>query len=100
DERGIFRCWLRHRWLGADQRLRLLQQEPVEAVALQRQLVGGLADQRENATAEQLDRDPTLERGEIEREGLRRPRAVGAAEHRLVLILAQECEDAAVRGRK
>src|SRR4029450_3709569 len=90
DEGDIFRRRLGHGWLVADQSLRLLQLEPVEAVALQRQLIRGLADQREDAAAKQLDRDPALERREVERKGLRRARQVGAAQHRLAFILAQE----------
>src|SRR5204863_9944010 len=86
DERDIFGRRLGHGRFVADQRLRLLQLEPVEAVTLQRQLVRSLADQWEDTAAEQFDRDPAFERREVKRKGLRRAGEVGATQHRLVLV--------------
>ena len=73
-------------FLHRDRRRRLLQAEPVEGVARQRQEVRQVADARELGQAEHLDRRHALARRQVELDRLRRPRQVGDAEHLLVLV--------------
>ena len=83
DQRGPFAA------AGFRRRLRcvlVLEQEPEEAVGRKRDDVGAFADAREGAAAEHFDRHAALPRAEIDLGGLRRPRQVGDAQDRLVLV--------------
>src|SRR6185312_3086285 len=74
-----------------------IEQEPVEAVPGQRQEIGQLADPREAAAAEELERHPPAEAGEVELDRLRGAREIEDAEDRLLAVRAQVGQHLAVR---
>jgi hypothetical protein len=73
------------------------QVEPEEAVGLQRQQIGQLADARKAASGQQLDRPAAAKLGKVEFDRLRRARQVGDAEDDLVVEAPQIGDDLAVR---
>jgi len=78
--------------------LLIRQKKPVEAVSVERQQVGQVADRRKVRAAEQLDRDAAPEAREIKFDGLRGTRQVDDAQDRLALVFPEVGENLAVAG--
>src|SRR6266542_3236779 len=71
----------------------VLQQEPVEAVLVERELIGARLDARERLLVLQVHRRHPLIPAQVEQDGLRRPREVIDAEHGFALVTPRESQN-------